>query len=286
MTQKFKYSSKKYANIDEYFQQKNDVTMINNILIETPSWISLLTSFVIGCIFGSFISMLTYRLPLMMQGQRHLNLFFPASHCPQCSKRLKRRDLVPLMGYVMQSGHCRHCQQAISLRYPITEILSGLICFFSLLFLQNIVSASLISLFLLTLLCLSLIDLSEMILPDFMTLPLLWIGLLVNLNGRFVSLPDALIGAVLGYLLLFFTSHAYRLWRGEHGMGYGDFKLFAAIGAWLGYQALASVLLVAAVGVLVSYTNQQLRTKIPFGPYLSLGAFIYIVVYSFEWSPK
>ena len=139
MTQKFKCSSKKYANIDEYFQQKDGFTMNNNILIEAPSWISLVTSFLIGCIFGSFISMLTYRLPLMLQGHRHLNLFFPASHCPRCRNSVRQRDLIPLMGYVLQSGHCRHCQQPISLRYPITEILSGLICFFSLILLSNFI---------------------------------------------------------------------------------------------------------------------------------------------------
>jgi len=230
--------------------------------------------------------MLAYRIPAMIRGQRHLNLILPASHCPRCRTKLHRRDLIPLMGYLLQSGACRHCQQPISMRYPITEILSGLVCLFSLLLLQDILNASLISLFLLALLCLSLIDLSDMILPDCLTIPLLWLGLVVNINTQFVSLQDALIGAILGYMLLFLTSHAYRLWRGEHGMGYGDFKLLAAIGAWLGYQSLASVLIVASISVLVSYTNQPLRTKIPFGPFLSLGAFIYIVVHSVEWSPK
>lgn len=249
-----------------------------------------------GAIIGSFLSMLVYRLPIMLKrrweedcealtarhktpGRREtFNLALPASHCPHCEAPLGWMENIPLIGFIALGGRCRHCHTRIPLRYFLIELITTVAAGFSLArfgatpmgILAFIASACLIAL--------TFIDLEEQLLPDAITLPLLWLGLLANVGGLFTSLEAAVIGAASGYLFLWLIYHAFRLLTGKEGMGFGDFKLFAAAGAWIGWELLPVLLLLASlVGAITGLALIALKrhgrgTPIPFGPYLA-GAF-------------
>ncbi|WP_215846831.1 prepilin peptidase [Candidatus Pantoea bituminis] len=233
---------------------------------------------------GSFINVVVYRLPLqLLQPTSPVTLCRPRSHCPDCKTPLRWRDNLPLLSWLLLRGKCFHCQAPISLRYPLTEALTLLI---------GVVSAwqlpqdrfLIITLVLCwTLLALTLIDIKHQLLPDALTLPLLWLGLLLHVYALLPgSLGDAVIGAAAGYSLLWLLATSYRCLRRCEGLGMGDAKLLAALGAWLGWQSLPELLLIAAGGGLTwmllnqSLFNQALSRAIPFGPWLSLaGADLY-----------
>ncbi len=249
-------------------------------LYDSPAPKALL-AILLGLCAGSFISMLSYRIgQMMLQQQIQLRaLALPASHCPHCLHKLAWHDLIPLFGYLLQGGRCRHCQQPISRRYPLIELSAVAISLFSFLHWTSVSQGLLISLFLFSLLTLSIIDIEHGLLPDLLTLPLLWLGLLGNPWIGLCSLQDAVMGASGGYLILFLTFHGYRLASGKAAMGYGDFKLLAAIGAWLGWQSIAWILFSSATICLLWHTTKpSQQTKIPFGPYLSLAAWLYLIM--------
>lgn len=240
----------------------------------------MVLAILLGLCAGSFISMLSYRLAhmLLQQNLQLRALASPASHCPNCHKQLAWHDLIPLFGYLLQVGRCRYCQQPISWRYPLIELIAVAISLFCLLEFDSLSQAVLISVFLLSLLCLTVIDLEYGLLPDLLTLPLLWLALIGNSWIGLCSLQDAVIGASGGYLLLFLTFHSYRLLTGKIAMGHGDFKLLAAIGAWLGWGAIDALILTSATICLLWHgTNPSQATKIPFGPYLSLAAWLWLI---------
>lgn len=251
-------------------------------------WVFVATT---GAIIGSFLSMMTYRLPRILKQQweaecrEHLaieplppsapfNLAWPGSHCPQCQTPLGLLDNIPLLGFLFLRGKCRHCHKPIPRRYFAIEVLTTLaalivVAHFGLngrAFFAFILSAGLIGL--------SFIDAAERLLPDTITYPLLWLGLLANTAGTFTSLPMAVWGAAVGYLFLWFIFHIFRLITGKEGMGYGDFKLFAVGGAWLGWPLLPLILLLASlsgaiIGVtLIARGKQQRGSPIAFGPFL------------------
>lgn len=254
--------------------------------------------FIINLAIGSLLNVIIYRLPIVlknkwrMQCQEFLktveqekdpntfNLAWPNSHCTSCKKKLKPWHNVPLLSYIFLRGRCAYCEAVISWLYPAVELLTAAVSLI-VIFHFGIGYQALAFLFLTyALICLIFIDLNHQILPDDITLPFLWLGLLANLFGIFTTLPDAVIGSVAGYLSLWLFNYIFRLIRKKDGMGYGDFKLFAMLGAWLGWQFLPIILLIgAAAGGLVGITlvlSKKLDKDhpIPFGPYLAIAGWI------------
>lgn len=252
---------------------------------------------VAGLIFGSFLNVVIHRLPIMMQrawardaalldgreaaAGEAFNLMQPASHCPHCNHLIRAWENLPLLSYLLLRGRCSQCHSRISPRYPLMEAAAALLA----LAVAWQFGASLQTLYLTgffwTLLTLTAIDIDHQLLPDSLTLPLLWCGLLININALLVPLADAVIGAASGYLALWCLYWAFKLVTGKEGMGYGDFKLLAACGAWFGWSSLPLIILLAAVvgaGVgitAIAVLGRDRQLPIPFGPYLCGAALVY-----------
>lgn len=265
----------------------------------SPDALFLVAAPVIGLAIGSFLNVVIHRLPRMMEAEwraqcaelegreppkaERYNLLVPRSRCPACSKPLRVIDNIPILSYVMLRGKCAFCGTRISLRYPIVEALTAV--------LSALVAwrfgwsaAGLLALVLLwTLIALTFIDADTTFLPDDLTLPLLWLGLIANLWNTFAPLPEAVIGAVAGYLILWSIYWLFKLATGKEGMGYGDFKLLAALGAWFGWKMLLPIILLssivgAVVGIaLIALARRGRDIPIPFGPYLAAAGFIVLL---------
>ena len=266
-------------------------------------WNSLLI--VLGLLVGSFLNVVILRLPRSMEHEwktqcRELladspdaakeetppNIVFPASFCPKCKATLKWWQNIPLLSYLLLRGKCHACQQAIPLRYPAIELLTAALTWFAGANSPQILALPWILMALWLLIAMSIIDLDTQLLPDNLTLSLLWLGLLYStLPDSPVSPVDAILGAAAGYMTLWLIFQVHHFITHRQGMGYGDFKLLAACGAWLGWQTLPFVLLIAAMGgLLVSITlmilrNHDLNRAIPFGPYLAI-AFVIMLFWS------
>jgi leader peptidase (prepilin peptidase)/N-methyltransferase len=254
------------------------------------------TCAILGLIVGSFLNVVIHRLPKMMehewqeqcaalQGQEpvqsaRFNLVVPRSRCPSCGHLIAAWENIPVLSWLALRGRCAHCKASISARYPIVEALSGLLSgYIGWRFGFSVMTAGGLLLGW-ALIALTFIDLDTQLLPDSITQPLIWVGLLLNLGGAFTDLSSALIGAVAGYLVLWSIYWLFKLLTGKEGMGYGDFKLLAAIGAWLGWQMLPVVILLsslvgAVVGIaLILFAGHGRNVPIPFGPYLAGGGLI------------
>lgn len=252
---------------------------------------------VTGAVVGSFLSMLVYRLPIMLKQRWEqdcrdtlalatpdkpatFNLAWPGSHCPQCQTPLSLRENIPLLGYLLLRGRCRHCSAAIPIRYFLIEVLTAVCAVAAVAHFGLTPRGGFAFLLTAALIALTFIDMSEQILPDVITLPFVWLGLLANMAGLYTSLTSAVLGAILGYLFLWFIFHIFRLLTGKEGMGYGDFKLFAVAGAWLGWQLLPLVLLLASVtgalygGALILTGRTSRGTPMPFGPFLCMATWL------------
>lgn len=252
--------------------------MLNNIAV----WL-IFCAFALSV--GSFLNVVIYRLPKkIINPEMRLNLAVPRSHCPECQTPLRLRDNLPLLSWLLLRGRCHHCRRPISLRYPVTELLTLMLSIALAIILpwdQTLIPALLLCWGLLTL---ALIDIEHQLLPDMLTLPLLWSGLLLKVFAIVPgSLSDAVLGAAAGYLSLWCLAVIYRHWRDVEALGMGDAKLLAAFGAWLGWQVLPTLLLLAAAGgILVTFgayllKKRSLHQPLPFGPYLSLaGASLFI----------
>jgi len=260
-------------------------------------WLLPLCLISLGLVVGSFFNVVIYRLPLMMESRWRrdccelleqeqekeaaaLTLATPNSHCPHCGTAIKPWQNIPVLSYLFLRGKCAACGVGISLRYPAVELATGLLTL-------SLASAFPISAALLgaiaftwALIVLTMIDVDHKLLPDNITLPLLWLGLVFNLAGTYVSLEDAVLGAMLGYLLLWSVYWLFKLVTGKEGMGYGDFKLLAALGAWLGWQALPLIILLSSLvgavcGIMLMIAKRRGReVPIPFGPYLAAAGWI------------
>ena len=260
-------------------------------------WPISLCLLILGLLVGSFLNVVIYRLPLMMESRWRrdccellevaqekegspLNLATPNSHCPHCKASIRPWQNIPVVSYLLLGGKCANCAVPISLRYPALELVTGLMTMalawhFGL-------SPALLGAVLLTwsLIALTMIDVDHQLLPDDITLPLIWLGLLFNLNGAYVSLQEAVIGAMAGYVALWSVYWLFKLLTGKEGMGYGDFKLLAALGAWLGWQALPLIILLSSLvgaicGIALMIIKQRGREiPIPFGPYLAMAGWI------------
>ena len=253
-----------------------------------------------GLIVGSFLNVVIHRLPRMLEaewraqcaelagtpagdGDERFNLLFPPSHCPSCRAPTKPWQNIPLLSFALLRGRCRHCKKPISWPYPLVEAAAGLLAALVIWRFGPTLAGLGSLVFAWTLLALSVIDLDTQLLPDALTLPLLWLGLLVNLGNTLTPLPSAVLGAAIGYLVLWSVYWAFRLLTGKEGMGYGDFKLLAAIGAWLGWSMLPLVILAssfvgAVVGIAMMLMQRQGRgTPMPFGPYLAAAGLIALI---------
>jgi leader peptidase (prepilin peptidase) / N-methyltransferase len=251
---------------------------------------------IFGLLIGSFLNVVIYRLPKMMQREAdnyiayesdrpmphtdRYNLTIPRSCCPQCGHQIRALENIPVISYIVLRGKCIACKAPIPIRYPIVELLTGSL---SALLVWRYGSGMLglsAMLFTFFLIAMTFIDADTQLLPDDLTYPLLWCGLLVNLNGTFVPLQDAVIGAAAGYLALWAVYWLFKLTTGKEGMGYGDFKLLAALGAWLGWTMLPVIVLLsslvgAVVGIaLIVFTKHGRDNPIPFGPYLAAAGLI------------
>jgi leader peptidase (prepilin peptidase) / N-methyltransferase len=257
----------------------------------------VLGTFLIGLLVGSFLNVLIYRLPTMMQRDWReqaseilglpteprpatFNLVLPNSSCPHCSHEIKPWENIPVISYLFLRGKCSSCKAPISMRYPLVELACGLLSAFIAWHFGFTWQAGAMLLLTWGLLAMSLIDVDHQLLPDSLVLPLLWLGLIANSFGLFTSLEDALWGAIAGYLSLWSVYWLFKLVTGKEGMGYGDFKLLAMLGAWGGWQVLPlTILLSSLVGavlglIMLRLRNAETSTPIPFGPYLAIAGWI------------
>ncbi len=251
----------------------------------------------LGLCIGSFLNVVIHRLPRMMEMEwraqclevtgtaldetpEQLSLARPRSRCPKCGHQITALENIPIISYLMLRGRCSACAARISPRYPLIEAFTGLASAFTVWHFGPTLAAGAALCLIWSLIALTFIDFDTQLLPDSITLPLIWLGLLFNLYGGFVSLQSAVVGAMAGYLTLWSVYWLFKLVTGKEGMGYGDFKLLAAIGAWLGWQMLPAVILLsslvgAVVGIsLILFARHGRNVPIPFGPYLASAGII------------
>ena len=265
-------------------------------LLVAERWLLLLVACVLGALVGSFLNVVIYRLPMMMERawedeiaaaqdkpvseRERFNLVLPRSRCGNCGHVITALENIPVISWFALRGKCSACGTRISARYPFVEIVTALLFFAcAWMFGPTLLCVAAMA-FCAVLVALTGIDLDAQLLPDQLTLPLLWLGLLLNIGGLFARLPDAVIGAAAGYLVLWSVYWLFKLATGREGMGYGDFKLLGALGAWFGWQALPMLLLVSAVvgsviGIAILVVQKKGRhTAMAFGPYLALAGLI------------
>ncbi|MGF6598997.1 leader peptidase (prepilin peptidase)/N-methyltransferase [Paraburkholderia sp. GAS448] len=261
-----------------------------------PTGLQMAFAVMFGLVVGSFLNVVVHRLPIMLErawraevsettGQPpaddglpgRYNLWLPRSACPRCGHTLKAWENIPLLSYLVLRGRCSQCHTRVSLRYPAIELVSAA-CAAGALVTFGATGAALAAFGLCAaLLAMSAIDIDTHLLPDSMTLPLLWAGLIINFDGTFATLHDSVLGAIAGYLALWCVHWLFKLVRGIEGMGYGDFKLLAALGAWLGWAALPQIVLISAVagavvGLLATWRGRmRFEEPLPFGPFLAAG---------------
>lgn len=270
--------------------------------IENNPHYFIFISLLLGLVIGSFLNVVIYRLPIMMmnnwqqeakeilgiaedldESNSTFNLFLPSSRCPNCGHKISALGNIPLLSYCFLKGRCLSCHHPISLRYPFIELLSGLMSCWLAWYCSANPQTLLLILLTWGLIAMSMIDIDHQIIPDVIVLPLLWIGVLANLYHLIphVTIHHSILGAVFGYLILWFVNATFKLIRGYDGMGNGDFKLLAMFGAWGGFQILPIVILFSALaGSLIGMIHILLfkgKNKFPFGPYLAIAGWISLI---------
>ena len=272
-------------------------------LLQTNPWLLYTSAVLLGLILGSFLNVVILRLPRMMEaGWRRdcaellspdgtapetdeppLSLSKPASTCPSCGHRIRVHENIPVLSYLWLRGRCSECKTRISLRYPLVEAFTALLTLIVVVQFGPTWQAAAALLLTWSLIALAVIDLDTQLLPDSLTLPFLWLGLFLSLFGLFTDSQSAIIGAVAGYLSLWVVFQLFRLATGKEGMGYGDFKLLALLGAWLGWSALPQIILLSAlvgalvgVGLILSGRHESGK-PLPFGPYLAAAGWISLI---------
>ena len=260
----------------------------------------LFAALVVGLCVGSFLNVVAYRVPLMMEREWRrecrsllaleaepeppkLSLLAPGSRCPSCNAAIKPWHNIPVIGWLALRGRCASCRAAISVQYPLVEALTGVLsaaCAWRFGWSAELGPALILTW---ALIALSAIDLKTQLLPDSITLPLLWLGLLLSLAHVFTTPVASIVGGAAGYLSLWSVYHVFRLATGKEGMGYGDFKLLGALGAWLGWQTLPALILMssiagAIVGIgLIVFRGHDRTVPIPFGPYLAIAGWVALI---------
>ena len=256
-------------------------------------------SITLGLLIGSFLNVVIARLPDMLEmgwksecqqllnldspPETKFNLVTPRSQCPSCKHIISSLENIPVISYLIQKGKCRHCGISISTQYPLVEIFTALLTGFIAFEFGFSWQALLAMVLAWSLIALAMIDFKTMLLPDNITLPVLWLGIIANYFDLFCSLEDSVLGAIFGYLSLWLVFQTFKLITGKEGMGFGDFKLVALFGAWLGWQLLPLLILMAsAVGAIIGislmlFKNHQREQAIPFGPYLAVAGWISLI---------
>jgi leader peptidase (prepilin peptidase)/N-methyltransferase len=271
------------------------------LLQGTTAEVFAIIAFCFGLVVGSFLNVVILRLPKQLysqwkeQSEEYLNLpqgandgptetlLWPPSRCSECEQTIKPWHNIPVLSYILLKGRCATCSTPISLQYPLVELFTGIVVATTAYYYGAQLNAIYALFFTVVLIALAGIDVKEKLLPDQITLPLLWVGLIANLNGFFVPLTEAVIGAIAGYLVLWSVYWVFKLITGKEGMGYGDFKLLAALGAWLGWQMLPLIILVssavgAIIGILMIVVGGKDRNlQIPFGPFLAAAGWIALI---------
>lgn len=255
-------------------------------------------SLVVGLVFGSFLNVVIHRIPVMMQdelsihnGESHgknlsvvpYNLIWPTSHCPSCFHSVKGFENIPILGYLFLRGHCSACDCKIPMRYPVVEFLAAIITvwiYYRFGFSLDGFAALILGY---SLICLSFIDLEHQLLPDCITIPFIWLGLVFSLFNVFTDSHSSIIGAVTGYVFLWLIFHIFLWITGKEGMGYGDFKLLAMLGSWLGWELLPQIILVSSLtGIIAAFilmlvNRHKSGDPLSFGPFLSFAGWISLV---------
>jgi leader peptidase (prepilin peptidase)/N-methyltransferase len=266
-----------------------------NLLEHNPAFFTG-TVFVLGLLVGSFLNVVIHRLPLMMERgwqaqckdylgespaeQDPLTLAKPASHCPHCGHKIRFYENIPVLSYLWLRGKCSSCRQAISIRYPLIELLTGVMSAVIAWHFGFGWQAGTALLLTWALIALSMIDADHQLLPDAITLPFLWLGLTLSLFPVFADMRSSLIGAIAGYMSLWIVYQLFKLLTGKEGMGFGDFKLLALLGAWLGWQSLPMIILLSSLvgavlgGAMIAIQGRDRAQPIPFGPYLAIAGWI------------
>jgi leader peptidase (prepilin peptidase)/N-methyltransferase len=251
---------------------------------------------IFGLLIGSFLNVVIYRVPQMMQRESDnyvasesglplphtddYNLMAPRSACPQCGHKISALENIPVISYLALRGKCAACKTPISARYPVVELLTAMLSAALIWHFGSGLAGLGTLVFLYLLIAMTFIDADTQLLPDDLTLPLMWCGLLINLQGTFVPLHEAVIGAAAGYMSLWLVNYLFELIRKKQGMGHGDFKLLAALGAWLGWKMLPVIILMsslvgAVVGIiLIVLAKRGVGVPIPFGPYLAVAGVV------------
>jgi len=273
-----------------------DLILQLDILLNKPALCAVLAG-IIGLLVGSFLNVVIYRLPIMMHRnwrkeclahlelaaeaeQEPFNLVLPLSRCPNCNAAIRPHQNIPVISYIFLKGRCAHCRSPISPRYPIIEACTAIASAIVVWHFGYAPQAAFALLLTWSLIALSFIDIDHHLLPDSITLPMLWLGLLLSVSDVFTDSHAGIIGAVAGYLALWTVYHLFRLATGKEGMGYGDFKLLALFGAWLGWQYLPVIILLSSlVGSVIGITMMVVAKRdhtipIPFGPYLAAAGWI------------
>lgn len=268
-----------------------------SIILNSPTLLSLFAG-IIGLMVGSFLNVVIYRLPIMIkrgwkkecqeflelpvtdQSAETFNLALPGSRCPSCNVKIKGYQNIPVFSYLFLRGKCANCQISISLRYPLVEALTGILSVVVAYQLGGHIETLFALLLTWVLVALSGIDIDHQLLPDNITLPILWLGLFLSLFNIFTDPVSSIIGAMAGYLILWTIYQSFKLLTGKEGMGYGDFKLLALFGAWLGWQYLLLIILLSSlVGAIIGtsmiiFVQRDKNIPIPFGPYLAVAGWI------------
>lgn len=268
------------------------------LYLQQHVYYALFWLFILNLAIGSLLNVIIYRLPIILKNnwriqcqefletvntekaQELFNLAWPSSHCTACKKKLKPWHNIPLLSYIFLRGRCAYCEAVISLQYPAVELLTAALSVIIALHFGFSYQCLAFLFFTYALITLTFIDFNHQLLPDEITILFLWLGLLCNLFGIFTSLSNAVIGAIVGYVSLWAFNYLFRLIRKKDGMGYGDFKLFAMLGAWFGWQILPITLLIAAgagaiIGIFLILIKKHEHNKpLPFGPYLAIAAWL------------
>lgn len=284
-------------------------------LLRENTWLLLAVTAVFSLLIGSFLNVAIYRLPVMLQRgwrsdcrefleldtpssdekageseaktatetsttEKPFNLWSPASHCPHCQHPVTPLENIPIVSYLLLRGRCSDCKTPISVRYPLIELLTAVLSVVVIAHFGATLQGAAALLLTWLLITLSFIDIDHQLLPDNLTLPWLWVGMLLSLYGVFSTPTDSILGALAGYLSLWTVYQLFKLLTGKEGMGYGDFKLLALFGAWLGWQAVPIIILLSSVvgavvgGGIMLIRGQDRSIPIPFGPYLAIAGWI------------
>ena len=273
--------------------------MIYVSFFESEPLYFIIFALVLGMMIGSFLNVVIYRLPVMLEKEWHLqcnelleitseekpetetfNLVLPASRCPKCQHKIRPYENIPLISYLALGGKCSSCRTPISFRYPAIETISGILCAAIAINFGFSWEAMWAMILTWSLIALTMIDYDHQLLPDNITMPFLWVGLIISMFTIFTDTQSSIIGAVMGYLTLWLVYQGFKLATGKEGMGFGDFKLLAMLGAWLGWQMIPAIILMSSVvGVVVGvslilFKQHDRNQPIPFGPYLAVAGWI------------